>query len=189
MESVLNVFSQLLSIIKKPETENSWYKVCKSENLTDKPLAKNINGIPIVLFRGKDQKVGALLDRCPHRNIPMSNGWVENDNLVCRFHGWHFDTEGVCTKVAQMKVLDQDYSRNAVSFTPVEKDGFIYVYCNNTAEQFPQIKQKPAEIKYKVPQLNDKKFLPFIINMMILLVILLILTLTWIQFVPYFLLK
>jgi phenylpropionate dioxygenase-like ring-hydroxylating dioxygenase large terminal subunit len=167
--------------------QEKWFKVCKSKDLKDKPLSKKINGIPIVFFRGKEGKVGALLDRCPHRNIPMSKGWVENENLVCRHHGWHFNTEGVCTKVAQLKVLQEDKDRNAVPFTSVEQDGVIYVHCNVSPLQFPQIKAKPSEIKYVVPQFRDERFFRFFGLLILFVIIFAILIFVWFKLMPYYL--
>ena len=51
-----------------------WYVACASKDLKSEPLALTILGIPMVLFRTKDGTPGALLDRCPHRNVPLSMG-------------------------------------------------------------------------------------------------------------------
>lgn len=122
-------------MISNNQIEDKWYRVCKSEDLKDKPLSKKINGIPVAVFRGEGGKVGILLDRCPHRNIQMSKGYLENNNLVCRYHGWHFDRR-ICVKVAQLKENDYEPSRNAISFYTIEKEGFVYVQCNNTKKIF-----------------------------------------------------
>lgn len=171
------------------DTLEEWYKVCRSEEITNKPFAKNIKGIPIVLFRGENNKVGALLDRCPHRNIPMSKGWVENETLVCRYHGWHFNTEGVCVKVSAMKNQEYCQARNAYLFQTEEKDGFIYINCIENKKQFPQIKAKPKEVQYRIPQINDPNFLRFFINLAIVIILIGIVIYTWFKFVPYFLLR
>ena len=36
---------------------------------------------------------GALLDRCPHRSVPLSFGKVADGRLQCGYHGWAFDAE------------------------------------------------------------------------------------------------
>ena len=36
-------------------------------------------------------------DECPHVGAPLANGWVENGQVVCSFHGWAFDLKsGEC---------------------------------------------------------------------------------------------
>jgi phenylpropionate dioxygenase-like ring-hydroxylating dioxygenase large terminal subunit len=169
------------------DIEKKWFRVCKSEDLKDKPVSKKINGIPVVLFRGEEKKVGVLLDRCPHRNIQMSKGYIENETLVCRHHGWHFDTEGICVKVPQLKVQKEDKDRNAIRFNSLEKDGFIYVNCDASPKDFPQIKARPAEIKYRVPQPTHKGFLRFFLKLWLTAVIFGLIIYIWFNLVPFFL--
>lgn len=33
----------------------------------------------------------AMEDRCPHQGNPISGGWVEEGQIVCPFHRFHFD--------------------------------------------------------------------------------------------------
>ncbi len=48
-----------------------------------------------MVFRGREQQIGALIDRCPHRGVTLSLGQVTPDGcLQCAFHGWRFDTDG-----------------------------------------------------------------------------------------------
>src|SRR5215207_11581694 len=78
-----------------------FYVACLSEELGlgDRPLARVIAGVPVVLFRSQG-RAAALVDRCPHRNVPLSLGRVLADGrLECAYHGWQFDCQGVCRKV------------------------------------------------------------------------------------------
>ena len=35
---------------------------------------------------------------CPHRLGPLNEGWIENGEVVCPWHGWSFDpVTGRCT--------------------------------------------------------------------------------------------
>ncbi len=176
-------------MILNNQVSDKWFRVCQSEKLLEKPLSKKINGIPIVLFRGQNNKIGVLLDRCPHRNIPMSKGYIENENLVCRFHGWHFDTEGTCVKVSQLKTLDDNDNRNAYSFDSYEEDGFIYVKCNNTKKDFPKIDEHPSEIKSPIPKMNSFAFYKFYFKLFIFFAFLATIIFIWFQLVPYFIQK
>ena len=48
-------------------------------------------------------QVHCLNDVCPHRGAPLSQGWVSevqgHDCVVCPYHGWAFDAEGVLRDV------------------------------------------------------------------------------------------
>ena len=47
-------------------------------------------GQPIVLWRGQDGAVHARADRCPHRGMRLSFGFVRDNKLTCIYHGWSF---------------------------------------------------------------------------------------------------
>lgn len=72
-----------------------WTPVTLSRRLKAKPLPVPVAGERLVLFRGADGKVKALLDRCPHRGVALSLGKVTPDGcLECPFHAWKFDGQG-----------------------------------------------------------------------------------------------
>lgn len=107
----------------------AWYVACPSEDLGAAPLKRTILGIPMVLFRGAGGVPGALLDRCPHRNVPLSIGRVVDEGwLECGYHGWCFDTRGTCTKVPALCGPAESPGRNAPSFACREQDGFVWVW-------------------------------------------------------------
>ena len=45
-------------------------------------------GADIALFRAADDHVFALLDRCPHRGGPLSQGIVFGHSVACPLHNW-----------------------------------------------------------------------------------------------------
>lgn len=48
----------------------------------------------IVLYRGQDGQLRALENRCAHRQLKLSLGEVQGNNLVCAYHGWNYNSEG-----------------------------------------------------------------------------------------------
>ena len=44
--------------------------------------------LPIAVFRTADDKVFALVDRCPHKSGPLSEGIVQGCAVACPLHGW-----------------------------------------------------------------------------------------------------
>lgn len=127
---------------------DNWYIACQSKELRQKPLARTVLGIPLVLFRGSNGKPTALLDRCPHRNVPLSKGWVRNNHLICKYHGWQFDEQGICQEVPGLCSQKEDKNRNVVAYPVIEQDNFIWVYCKANEQpktkpyQFPYIKEE-----------------------------------------------
>lgn len=61
--------------------------------LTDIPLrgARTIpvpGGEAIALFRTGDDQLFALIDRCPHKQGPLSQGIVHGHAVACPLHNW-----------------------------------------------------------------------------------------------------
>jgi nitrite reductase (NADH) small subunit len=48
---------------------------------------------PIAVFRTTDDRVFGLINRCPHRNAPLSEGIVRGCFVACPLHGWVIDLE------------------------------------------------------------------------------------------------
>ncbi len=106
-----------------------WYIACRARELGDAPLRRKLLGIPIVLFRGGQGAVGALLDRCPHRNVPLSLGRVvDPGNLECPYHGWQFDVGGTCRLVPGLVDSGEAKGRRVDAFPVREQDGLVWVY-------------------------------------------------------------
>ena len=83
---------------------HQWFIACLSSELGAKaPLARVLQGVPIVLFRGEQGRPAALVDRCPHRNAPLSIGRIREDRLECAYHGWRFDGAGVCRGIPGLR--------------------------------------------------------------------------------------
>jgi nitrite reductase (NADH) small subunit len=44
--------------------------------------------MPVALFRNAQDQVFALLDRCPHKGGPLSQGIVFGESVACPLHNW-----------------------------------------------------------------------------------------------------
>src|SRR3954468_22573977 len=42
----------------------------------------------LTLYRGEGGTVHTLAFRCAHRLTQLSTGWIEGENIRCRYHGW-----------------------------------------------------------------------------------------------------
>lgn len=111
-----------------------WYIGCESAALGKAPVALELLGTPVVLFRDDQGVAGALLDRCPHRNVPLSLGEVlGNGRLECAYHGWQFERGGQCMEVPGLCIDRLVEGRRVAAFPVVEQDGFVWVYATPDA--------------------------------------------------------
>ena len=53
----------------------------------------SVNGQLVVFWRGQDGTARAWADRCPHRGMRLSFGYVRRNTLTCIYHGWSFGQE------------------------------------------------------------------------------------------------
>jgi len=111
-----------------PRVRDAWYILCQSYELAHKPLCRRLFGEPLVLFRSADRTPHALLDRCPHRDVPLSLGRVQGDQLVCSYHGWAFEGSGRCVRIPAFVGEPDAAGRRARAFPVIESQGFIWVY-------------------------------------------------------------
>ena len=118
-----------------------WYVACASHELKDRPLARTVLDVPLVLFRGPNPS--ALLDRCAHRNIPLSEGRCVDGLLECRYHGWRYGETGRCLKIPGLPgEADRDV-RAVPRFATRESDGFVWVW--------DQADVEPPDVPFALP--------------------------------------
>lgn len=110
-----------------PRLKEAWYVLALASELGSMPLARTLYGTPLVLFRDNDGRPAALLDRCAHRNVPLSLGRMEAGCLECPYHGWRFDRRGCVTRIPSLCAAHPE--RPLVpSFAVREQAGLVWVY-------------------------------------------------------------
>jgi phenylpropionate dioxygenase-like ring-hydroxylating dioxygenase large terminal subunit len=113
---------------------DQWFIACESRALRDRPRAATVQDVPLVLFRDAGGRPGALEDRCPHRNAPLTAGRVRDGELECAYHGWRFDVRGACVAVPGLAGPPEARATRASAFACVESDGFVWVFSTPGAE-------------------------------------------------------
>lgn len=68
----------------------TWTPICKVDDI---PVlgARRVTrpqGAPVAVFRNNQDEVFALLDRCPHKGGPLSQGIVFGRSVACPLHNW-----------------------------------------------------------------------------------------------------
>jgi len=108
---------------------NKWIPLFFEKELTDKPLKKILNGIELVFVK-LDNKISCFEDRCPHRNVPLSNGKVINKNLQCNYHGWEFNNNGECEKIIGCEGCSKKENISLKKYNVIINNGLVYVNIN-----------------------------------------------------------
>ncbi len=82
----------------------AWLPIGSAQSLVGNvPVSVEIVGEKLVVWRSGDTW-SVMRDVCPHRLAPLSQGRVDSVSgcLECPYHGWHFSSEGACTKIPQL---------------------------------------------------------------------------------------
>ena len=79
---------------------NDWKPICKVEDipvLGARRVARPV-GAAVEVFRNTEDEVFALLDRCPHKGGPLSQGIVFGRSVACPLHNWTIGLDNGCAR-------------------------------------------------------------------------------------------
>ena len=114
---------------------NFWYPMATAEELTDAPLKVRALAQDFVVFRDEDGQAACLSNTCTHRGGSLGDGKLLNGNIQCPYHGWEFNSSGVCTKIPSLGKDAKVPGRTRIDAYPVEeKYGLIWAFLGDLPE-------------------------------------------------------
>ncbi|MEJ1933823.1 Rieske 2Fe-2S domain-containing protein [Nostoc sp. NIES-2111] len=137
-----------------------WYPVSPIEDLDPKrPTPVTVLGIRLVIWKPQSSETfRVFLDECPHRLAPLSEGRVDDKtgNLMCSYHGWEFDAEGICTKIPQAEnaeIVTKNQDNFCVISLPVRQENdLLWVWPDAKSQELAN--QTPLPLS---PQIDASK--------------------------------
>lgn len=122
------------------DTAGSWTPVALSADL---PPATVIPAWTpagsIALWRTQSGRVSASSDRCPHRGMRLSHGFVRGEALSCIYHGWSYSPAGGCIRIpAHPDLVPPETIRVAVHKVE-ESGGVIWVAVGEPSASQPPL--------------------------------------------------
>jgi nitrite reductase (NADH) small subunit len=75
-----------------------WIEICAVEDIPvlGARVVKRPGETDIAVFRNGANKVFALLDKCPHKGGPLSQGIVFGEKVACPLHNWNIELNSGC---------------------------------------------------------------------------------------------
>ncbi|MBB1251127.1 Rieske (2Fe-2S) protein [Rhizobium sp. G21] len=114
---------------------NGWTPVALSASIEAGTSAgTQIDGFEIVVWRDNSGKAHVWEDRCPHRGMRMSFGFVRGDHIACLYHGWQYDTGGQCRYIPAHPDLEVPATIKIPSYAVTERGGVIWTSLKETAD-------------------------------------------------------
>jgi nitrite reductase/ring-hydroxylating ferredoxin subunit len=125
-----------------------WHPVALSTSVEPGSSAgTHIDGKEYVVWRDNSGVAHVWEDRCPHRGMKLSFGFVRGDHIACLYHGWQYDTGGRCRYIPAHPDLEVPATITVPVFTTVEAFGMIWTSATPEESRSPP----PAGASETVP--------------------------------------
>ncbi len=119
-------------------TTGPWTPVALSADLpVGTVIPARIPAGSIALWRSESGRLSASADRCPHRGMSLSHGFVRGENLSCIYHGWSYARSGKCIRIPAHPGLEPPEAIRAKTFAVEEAGGVIWVATDEAATTPP----------------------------------------------------
>ena len=106
-----------------------WWPVGFSDHLKDQPTFIRLLCEDLVLFRDGKGQPGVLGALCSHRRANLCLGYVEEQGLRCRYHGWLYDVNGkVLQTPGEPRESGLKENVHHLSYPVEELGGLIFTY-------------------------------------------------------------
>jgi phenylpropionate dioxygenase-like ring-hydroxylating dioxygenase large terminal subunit len=137
-----------------------WYPLIPLEDLEpQKPKPITLLGKRLVIWKpSKSETYRVFLDQCPHRLAPLSEGRIEDKtgNLMCSYHGWEFDENGICQRVPQAEnpdIITKNQENFCVTSFPVrQQQEILWVWLDEKTATIAENTSLPLS-----PQIDAEK--------------------------------
>jgi phenylpropionate dioxygenase-like ring-hydroxylating dioxygenase large terminal subunit len=135
---------------------NGWYVLSFRRDLTHALRSRWLLDEPVVMFRRQDGAPVAMSGLCPHRFFPLGKSILEDDNIICRYHGFTFDAAGTCIRIPGQ---DNIPSTCKLRTYPVRDHGiWTWVWAGDPALADPALLPDLAEIGHDGPGIIAEPF-------------------------------
>lgn len=109
-------------------TGSAWHPVALSHDVArNTSTDTRLGGEELVVWRDGDGRIHVWPDRCPHRGMRLSFGFVRENHIACLYHGWRFDAAGQCRYIPAHPDLDVPPTIRIEPFATREQFGMVWV--------------------------------------------------------------
>ena len=102
-----------------------------------------VDGTKLGLWRSATGRLAAWADRCPHRGMRLSHGFVRGEALSCIYHGWSYGTDGQCLRIPAHPDLVPPEAIRVPVYHAMESGGVVWVATQATDALPPSVDGSP----------------------------------------------
>lgn len=109
-------------------------------------MRAKVGDTDLAIWRGVSGQLQAWENRCPHRGMRLSYGFVRGDSLACAYHGWHYNCDAVCHYIPAHPELQPPATIKPVVFSVLEQGDLVWVSTGSDA-QAPQLPENCVGVR------------------------------------------
>ena len=129
-----------------------WYTIGESKNFYDNNLYKITVFDNDYLLWKYNSTFYAMDNYCSHRGASLANGKLKDNNVICPYHGYEFNNEGILCKIPGLNFTNND-CHNQNTYNVVELNNLVYL--NTISKKI----YEPLHINiYQEPEANNNTF-------------------------------
>jgi nitrite reductase/ring-hydroxylating ferredoxin subunit len=80
----------------------------------------------LVVWRDNSGAAHVWEDRCPHRGMKLSFGFVRGDHIACLYHGWQYNSGGHCQYIPAHPALEVPKTIKVPVYPVHERNGMVW---------------------------------------------------------------
>jgi len=121
----------------------TWVAIALSADLQrGMAMPCRLEGNDLAIWRSASGQAYVWGDRCPHRGMRLSQGFVRGEALSCIYHGWQYGTDGECVAIPAHPNLVPPKSICATTYQCAESGGLIWTTLTETTEVLPSVQSQ-----------------------------------------------
>jgi phenylpropionate dioxygenase-like ring-hydroxylating dioxygenase large terminal subunit len=124
-------------MIDDPVLLNDWHVVGRvSEIAIGQVQSIRLLDEDLVLWRN-EEGIQVWKDLCIHRGAKLSPGKVKENCLVCPYHGWSYDSEGICRFIPAHPEQRPPARARTITYQVKERYGLVWVCLGEPVRDIP----------------------------------------------------
>lgn len=125
-------------MIDDPVLVDDWHVVARSADVgSGQVRAARLLGRDLVLWRSGGE-LCVWHDLCLHRGAKLSGGRVQDQCLVCPYHGWNYDASGRCVRIPAQPSQPPPERARATAYQVRERYGLIWACLGDPKDDVPR---------------------------------------------------